>query len=161
MPLLCLHSTHHSRTSVLLRSQAQRFSDKLQRLLQSNLKGQLQERDEPIHPLEFVRQCLIQEGYQRPETCSPANPSTLFPSELQSTWYVRALKLKSITITAPCLVSIWVWRQQRSSPLLIRKIIKALDKAWQLTNTGQSTTGTTVPMGTGKCGAQENESCLN
>ena len=87
--------------------------------------------------------------------------TTSFLAGLQSTWYVGVLKLKTISITALCLVSIWVERQQRSSPLLIRKIIKTLDKAWQLTNTGQSTAGTTVPMGTGKYRAQENENCLN
>ena len=71
------------------------------------------------------------------------------------------LKLQSISIAVPYLVSIWVWRKQRSSSLLIRKIIKTPDKAWQLTNTGQSAAGTTVPMGTGKHRAQENENCLN
>ena len=84
-----------------------------------------------------------------------------FLAGLQSTQHVRTLKLKSRSITAPCPVSIWVERRQRSSPLLIRKIIQTLDKAWQLTNTGQSTAGTTVPMGTGKYRAQENENCLN
>lgn len=65
----------------------------------------------------------------KPLDPAPLPKTTPFLAGLQSAWYTRVLKLNSISITAPCLVSIWVEKQQRSSPLLIRKIIKTLDKA--------------------------------